>query len=167
MTAERTSELTAAEVALLRRAIEIGHDARAVGRHPFGALVVDAAGNVVAERGNNSMPPEGDPTQHAELAAAAAAFRTLGPGGMAGSTLYTSAEPCAMCTGAAYWTGIDRIVYALSEERLLSLTGDDPENPTFSLPCREVIERGQRKIVVIGPLLQDEAAVDHAGFWNR
>lgn len=161
------SELTEGETALLRRAIQIGHEARVAGRHPFGALVADAGGQIVAERGNNSMPPDGDPTQHAELAVAAAAYRQLGPDGMAGTTLYTSAEPCAMCTGAAYWTGIERIVYALSEERLLVLTGDDPENPTFALPCREVIARGQRAIAVVGPALEDEAAADHEGFWTH
>lgn len=72
-----------------------------------------------------------------------------------------------MCTGAVYWTGIGRIVYALSEHRLLELTGDDPENPTFDLPCREVLSRGQREIEVLGPRLEDEAAAAHAGFWTR
>ena len=84
---------------------------------------------------------------------------------MKGSTLYTSAEPCVMCSGAAYWAGIDRVVYALSEYRLLGLTGDHPENPTFSLPCREVFARGQRTIEVSGPHLEDEASVVHEGFW--
>ena len=95
----------------------------------------------------------------------AAAFRALGPDRMAGTTLFTSAEPCAMCSGAAYWCGIDRVVYTLSEERLLVLTGDHPENPTFSLPCREVFARGQRPIEVVGPLLEDEAARAHIDFW--
>lgn len=150
---------------LLRRSIEVAADARADGRHPFGALVTDASGRILAERGNDSVPPDGDPTRHAELAAAAAAFRAAGPAAMTTATLYTSAEPCVMCTGAVYWTGIGRIVYALSERRLLGLTGDNPENPTFALPCREVIAHGQRHIEVHGPLLEDEAAVVHEGFW--
>jgi tRNA(Arg) A34 adenosine deaminase TadA len=152
--------------AFLRESIRVAENARAAGRHPFGSIVVSGDGRVVASFGNNSLPPEGDPTQHAELQAVAHAFRVLGADGMAGSTLYTSAEPCAMCSGAAYWTGIDRVVYALSEHRLLELTGDHPENPTFSLPCREVFARGQRPIEVVGPLLEYEAAAAHAGFWN-
>src|SRR5699024_11581638 len=75
--------------------------------------------------GNNSLPPTGDPTQHAELRAASAAARQCSPEELAEATLYTSAEPCVMCTGAVYWTGIGRIVYALSERRLLELTGED------------------------------------------
>ena len=153
------------EIALLRRAIEVAREARQAGQHPFGALVADAEGRVVVECGNSSGPPDGDPTQHAELRAVAAAHRRLGADGMTGTTLYTSAEPCAMCTGAAYWTRIDRIVYALSEERLLALTGNDPQNPTLSLPCRDVVARGQRAIVVLGPFLEEEAAADHRGFW--
>jgi Cytosine/adenosine deaminases len=149
----------------LRTSIRVAAETRAAGAHPFGALVVDRTGAVVAVCGNNSLPPHGDPTQHAELRAVAAAARELGADGMVGSTLYTSAEPCAMCAGAAYWTGIDRVVYALSEHRLLELTGDHPENPTFSLPCREVFARGQRRIEVVGPAIEDEAAAPHEGFW--
>ena len=59
-----------------------------------------------------------------------------------------------------------RLVYALSEERLLLLTGNNPENPTLSLPCREVFARGQRDVQVIGPMLEDEAAVPHRDFWR-
>lgn len=157
---------TDADLSFLRESILVAERARADGRHPFGSVVVSADGTIVASAGNNSLPPEGDPTQHAELQAVAAAFRVLGAEGMAGSTLYTSAEPCAMCAGAAYWCGIDRVVYALSEHRLLTLTGDHPENPTFSLPCREVFARGQRRIDVMGPLLEDEAAQAHVGFWT-
>ncbi|MBN9698659.1 MAG: nucleoside deaminase, partial [Zoogloea sp.] len=107
------------------------------------------------------------PTRHAELVAAALAARRLPPEALASATLYSSAEPCAMCAGAIYWCGIGRVVYALSEHRLLGLTGDHPENPTFALPCREVFVRGQRPIEVIGPLMEDEAALAHAGFWQR
>ena len=114
-----------------------------------------------------SLPPEGDPTRHAELVAAGLAARRLSPEQLAAATLYTSAEPCAMCAGAIYWCGIGRVVYALSEHQLLGLTGDHPENPTFALPCREVFARGQRRIEVTGPCLEEEAAAAHAGFWQR
>lgn len=155
------------DLAQLRHTISLAQDSRNRGRHPFASTVVAADGTVLASAGNNSMPPEGDPTQHAELRAAAEAARRHSPEDLAAATLYTSAEPCVMCTGAVYWTGIGRIVYALSEHRLLELTGDDPENPTLDLPCREVLSRGQRDIEVVGPLLEDEAATAHEGFWTR
>jgi tRNA(Arg) A34 adenosine deaminase TadA len=72
-----------------------------------------------------------------------------------------------MCSGAIYWCNIGRVVYAMSERRLLEITGDHPENPTFSLPCRDIFARGQRTVSVVGPLIEDEAAVVHEGFWAR
>ena len=154
------------DLELLRRAIALSALSRQNGRHPFAALVADRNGNVIAEAGNNSMPPLGDPTQHAELVAVANAAKHVSPETLAACTLYTSAEPCCMCAGAVYWTGVGRVVYALSEHALLGLTGDHPENPTFSLPCREVFARGQRQVSVLGPMLETEAAVPHKGFWS-
>lgn len=159
------ADLSEMDLALLRESIRLSEQSRNDGRHPFAALVADAQGQIIASAGNNSMPPEGDPTQHAELVAAARAAKLLTPEQLAGCTLYASAEPCCMCAGAVYWTGIGRVVYALSEHALLGLTGAHPENPTFSLPCREVFARGQRAVQVHGPVLEEEAAAAHQGFW--
>jgi tRNA(Arg) A34 adenosine deaminase TadA len=156
----------AADLAYLRRAIALARAARAAGNHPFGALVVAADGAVLAEATNRSVPGRGDATGHAELEAVRAASGAHPAGTLLTATLYSSAEPCAMCAGAIYWAGIGRVVYGLSEARLLALTGDHPQNPTLSLPCREVFARGQRAIEVVGPLVEDEAAVVHAGFWS-
>jgi len=151
----------------LRRCIALASQARDAGQHPFAALVVDENGEVLMEAQNHSRPPDGDPTQHAELLAASRAANIFPPARLAKATLYTSAEPCCMCAGAIYWANIGRVVYGLSEHRLLLLTGDNEENPTFSLPCREVFARGQRRVEVIGPLLEEEAAIPHRGFWIR
>ncbi|WP_370643285.1 nucleoside deaminase [Roseomonas cutis] len=150
---------------MLAKAIALSHESRAAGHHPFAALVADAQGEVVVQAGNDSRPPGGDPTRHAELVAAAGAARRLTAQALQGATLYSSAEPCAMCAGAIYWCGIGRVVYALSERRLLALTGAHAENPTLSLPCREVFSRGQRRIAVLGPAMEEDAASAHAGFW--
>jgi len=157
---------TTADLEYLHRCIALAEDARNIGRHPFAALVVGRDQVVLAVAQNNSMPPGGNPTQHAELRAAAEASLHATPDDLARATLYSSAEPCVMCSGAIYWTGIGRVVYALSERELLHLTGDNPENPTMSMPCREVFSRGQRDIRVLGPILEAEAAVAHHGFWD-
>lgn len=81
-------------------------------------------------------------------------------------SLYTSCEPCAMCSGAIYWAGIGRVVYALAETSLLDLTGSHPENPTLALPCRSVFGGGQRPTIVVGPAIEDEAAIPHRSFWQ-
>lgn len=150
----------------LRRCIALAREARHAGQMPFGALVADEDGKVLVEAMNHGRPPDGDPTQHAELLASSHAARLFPPAVLAKSTLYTSTEPCCMCAGAIYWANIGRVVYALSEHRLLELTGANAENPTFSLPCREVFARGQRHVEVIGPFLEDEAAKFQEGFWS-
>lgn len=140
--------------------------ARAGGDHPFGALLADTAGNVVLEAGNTVVTTR-DVTGHAETNLVSAATRRLSRQELPSLTLVTSCEPCAMCSGAIYWSGIGAVVYGLSEKGLLALTGDDPENPTLDLPCRTVLGAGQRPIAVTGPMLEAEAAASHTGFWSH
>ncbi len=139
--------------------------ARAAGNHPFGAVLADAAGKVLLDAGNTVVTGR-DCTGHAETNLARAASAAYGREYLRTCTLYTSAEPCAMCAGAVYWSGIGRVVYALSESALRGLTGDDPQNPTLDLPCREVFARGQRPVAVEGPEEVPGASEVHAGFWK-
>ena len=151
---------------LLRRAFDIARQSRSRGDRPFGALLADAGGKVLLEQGNGFSAEGGDMTAHAERLLATRASKTYRPEFLAGCTLYSSAEPCAMCAGAIYWAGIGRVVYGQSERSLKAATGDHPENPTLDLPCRAVFAAGQRKVEVIGPLLEDEAAALQQGFWS-
>jgi tRNA(Arg) A34 adenosine deaminase TadA len=150
---------------LLRRAIALAARARENGNHPFGALLVGPDGDVLAEA-QNQVTVQRDPTRHAELVLVSDVARRWPPEVLAKSTLYTSTEPCAMCAGAIYWAAIGRVVYGLPESALLELTGAHADNPTLSLPCREVFARGHGNIQVKGPLLEDEARVVHEGFWR-
>ena len=150
----------------LRRSFEVARRSLTHGNHPFGAILVDRDRNVLIETENGYMPSR-DGTAHAERLLATTACTTLSPDVLRGTTLYSSAEPCAMCAGAIYWAGIGRVVYGLSEHRLRGVTGDHPENPTLDLPCREVFKSGQRQTEVIGPLLEDEAEALHEGVWDK
>jgi len=151
--------------AFLRRTFALARRARTGGNHPFAAILVGPADEVLIERENGYLPDR-DMTAHAERLLATEASRTLAPPLLARCTLYSSAEPCAMCAGAIYWVGIGRLVYGLSERRLKAMTGDHAENPTLDLPCRTVFAAGQRTVEVIGPLLEEEAAAVHAGAWK-
>jgi tRNA(Arg) A34 adenosine deaminase TadA len=150
----------------LRRSFEVARRSMTHGNHPFGAILVDAHGKVLIETENGYMPAH-DGTAHAERLLATEACRTLSTDVLAKATIYSSAEPCAMCAGAIYWAGIGRLVYGLSEHRLRGVTGNHPENPTLDLPCREVFASGQRPTEVVGPLLEDEAAALHEGVWDK
>jgi tRNA(Arg) A34 adenosine deaminase TadA len=166
MTSEAVTGAVARDESFLRRTFEVGRRSMRNGNHPFGAILVDENGDVLIETENGFMPTR-DGTAHAERLLATEACRTLGCDVLAKSTLYSSAEPCAMCAGAIYWAGIGRVVYGLSEHRLRTITGNHPENPTLDLPCREVFARGQRPTEVVGPLLEDEAASLHDGVWEK
>jgi tRNA(Arg) A34 adenosine deaminase TadA len=156
---------TEADETFLRRAFGVARRAVTTGNHPFGAVLVDQDGNMLIEMENGYMPAH-DATAHAERLIATQACTTLSPDLLRHATLYSSAEPCAMCAGAIYWAGIGRLVYGLSERRLRMLTGNHPENPTLDLPCREVFASGQRPTEVVGPLLEDEAEAVHEGAWK-
>lgn len=150
------------DLPLLRRAIALAARARQHGNHPFGALLADENGQILLEA-ENTVITENDATGHAETNLARLAWHQFSPDTLARSTLYTSTEPCPMCSGAIFWSGIGRVVYALSEEGLYAMAGDSPES--LQLPCREVFARGGRPVEVLGPLLEEEAARVHDGFW--
>ncbi len=95
----------------LLRAIELAHLSRANGNHPFGSLLVDGSGRVVLEAENTALTE--DLTAHAEFNVVRAACRQFDVATLEGATLYSATEPCAMCSGAIYWSGIGRVVYAL------------------------------------------------------
>lgn len=157
--------LNETELAHLRRAIDVARLAREHGNHPFGALLVGPDGQVLLEA-ENTVVTQNDCTGHAETNLVRLAWSRFDRQTLAGSTLYTSTEPCAMCSGAIHWCGIGRVVYGLAEERLYELTGEDPENPTLKLPCREVFARSRRPVEVVGPLLEEESEAVHEGFWT-
>lgn len=151
----------------LKRCIEISKCARNSGNTPFGAILVDKEGKILIEQGNVEVT-EKRCTGHAETALVEKASREYSKEFLWECTLYTSAEPCAMCSGAIYWANVGRVVFAMTEKQLLKLTGDDIQNPTFDLPCREVFSKGQKDIEIIGPFdsLAVEAAEVHKGYWN-
>jgi tRNA(Arg) A34 adenosine deaminase TadA len=149
----------------LRITLEIARQARAAGNHPFGAILVGPDGAVLMEAGN-AHGEAGDRTGHAERVLMTRASLAYSAAFLAGCALYTSAEPCAMCAGAAYWAGVGRVVYGLSEREMAQIIGPHPENLTMDLPCRTVLGAGQRTIEVVGPLLEEESRAVHDGFWR-
>ena len=155
-----------ADLDLLRTAFEVARRAREAGDHPFGSILAGPDGEVLGEQGNGYSSAGGDRTAHAESLLASWAAKSYDWNFLARCTLYTSAEPCAMCAGAIYWAGIGRVVYGQSEQGLKALTGAHSENPTLDLPCRLVFESGQRPTEVVGPLLEAEAAKLQEDFWS-
>ena len=161
-----SSSLRPYDEALLRRAFDVAIRSREGGDHPFGSVLADADGKLLMEQANGYSSEGRDRTAHAERLLASRAARAYDLEFLARCTLYTSAEPCAMCAGSIYWAGIGRVVYGQTEKALKEQTGAHEENPTLDLPCEIVFKAGQRPTEVVGPLLEDEATRLQADFWK-
>ena len=155
--------ITETNLHFLRTAIDLARSAREHGNHPFGALLADREGRILVEA-ENTVVTGSDCTGHAETNLMRLATRQYSPEQLAGCTLYTSTEPCPMCSGSIFWGGVGRIVYALSEEGLYAMTGDSPHK--LPVGCREILAHGARTIEVLGPALEEEAIEVHKGFWG-
>jgi tRNA(adenine34) deaminase len=101
---------------LMREAMAQAHAAEADGEVPVGAIIVSAAGEIIA-RASNRVLRDSDPTAHAEIVALRSAGSTLGNYRLLGCTLYSTLEPCSMCAGAILHARIARLVYAAADPK--------------------------------------------------
>ncbi|WP_372916343.1 nucleoside deaminase [Sandarakinorhabdus sp.] len=97
-------------------ALDEAHGAAARGEVPVGAVVTDAAGQVIARAGNRTRELA-DPTAHAEMLAIRAACAALGSERLIGCTLTVTLEPCAMCAAAIAAARLERVVYGASDPK--------------------------------------------------
>jgi len=133
----------------LRRAIALAAAAREAGNPPFGSLLVGPDGEVLVEAQNTTIT-ESNISYHPELKLAVWAARELTPEVAAGTTMYTSCQPCEMCTGALARSGLGNVVYALSGEQFSTLK----TSPGF------------HGVPQHGPSLFEEAQIPVDGYYN-
>jgi tRNA(Arg) A34 adenosine deaminase TadA len=120
------------------------------GDYPFGAVIV-RDGEVIA-RGRNLGKTDGDPTAHGEIVAIRRCLADHGRAALAGSTLYTSGEPCAMCMGAIIWCHVGRLVVAASVQQLSTKIDQ------IMISSAEVAAKAPfSPITITGGMLADEA----------
>jgi tRNA(Arg) A34 adenosine deaminase TadA len=136
----------AADDVFLGRAIELAEMARAEGEDPFGAVLV-ADGRIVGEARDRTIA-DVDPTAHAEMLVIRELCRKGGRVDLPGHSLYSSAEPCAMCAGAIHWARISRVVFSVPQSELQRITGGTPKPP-----CEAIINAGRRQAIIRGGLL--------------
>ena len=145
--------MTEADERNLRRAVELAAEARAAGDMPFGSLLAGPDGDVLAEA-RNTVLTEQDITAHPELKLARWAARQLEPETARQTTMYTSCQPCPMCTGAIARSGLGRVVFALSGEQLQALRPPGAVGPDAAHVAYE------------GPALFDEARAPIEGYYT-
>lgn len=99
----------------MREALKLAETALRKDEVPVGAVVVH--NDRIIGRGYNQVEMLGDPTAHAEMIAISAACTTLGNKYLNKATLYVTLEPCVMCSGAAVWSKMDRLVFGAMDEK--------------------------------------------------
>lgn len=156
--------LSSRDEAHLRRAIALSFTARERGNRPFGAVIVGADGQILAEAWN-ANGETGDCTAHAETSAIRLASPRIARDVLQGATLYSSGEPCVMCAGAIFWSGIGRVVFGIDAVRLRVFRGERAEQRDVALSCRDVFAEAAHPIDCIGPALIAEAQAAHEGAW--
>ena len=139
----------------MRLAFAVARRAEENGNTPFGSILVDKSGAIVFEAENNVIS-DSDCTGHAETNLVRDACRNLGVGALGDYTMYTSAEPCCMCSAAMIWAGLGRMVFGLSSGRLTEVRGGGV--PMLDITSREVVSHSPLEVTIDGPLLEDEAA---------
>jgi tRNA(Arg) A34 adenosine deaminase TadA len=155
-------EITADDEKFIRQAIGLAMSAREHGNGPFGALLVkDGKVLFTAENTGHTEP---NATGHAETNLIRLASKKFPREVLEKCTLYTSTEPCMMCTGAIYWGGVPKIVFGCSAQALADYSGMHE----FVIPTKTLYAAAHtQRIGVVGPVLEKEAMVPHLGFWDK
>ncbi|MBX7150080.1 nucleoside deaminase [bacterium] len=153
------------DIELLRQTFTLARQSQLNGNLLFASILVDAKGQVIA-KAENTVVTDNDPLGHAEVNLIKSLRQSVDFNFLNSCTVFASHEPCPMCTAAIYWSGIGRLVYGLSNERFYEIVGESQKSIGLTLPCRTLLATGGRKVEVIGPLLEDEAAEWYRRYWK-
>jgi tRNA(Arg) A34 adenosine deaminase TadA len=140
------------DITPMKAAIEASRAALIAGDMPFGASLVSPAGELLLVARNNQVSAA-DCTGHAETVLVREATNKLGPQSLRGATVYASGEPCAMCSGAMFWAGVARVVFAASQDEICATLGA----PMLPIRCATVLSGTTPPVTVDGPVLGAEA----------
>ena len=152
--------MTEDDADLLRQAIAQGRDAMSSGNPPFGAVLA-VNGKVVVAASNTTSGTK-DFTAHAELNALRIALTQFPAEFLQNCVMYASAEPCPMCAGAIYFSGIKRIVFGSTRQRLAEVRGFG-----LDVSCAQVVSAGNRTVEVDGPNLESEILPMYEEFYKK
>jgi tRNA(adenine34) deaminase len=134
----------------MARAVTMAREGeRTRGASPIGCVVV-LDGRIVAE-GHNEVGLRHDPTAHAETVAIRRACAALEQDDLRGATLYSTLQPCGMCTMATIWSGIGRIVYGAGRDDVHRMYFEDKHLDTMNF-----IRDAYRETEVIAGVMRDE-----------
>ncbi|MBP0726316.1 nucleoside deaminase [Bacillus sp. RG28] len=141
----------------MKKAIEMALQARKEGNEPFGAILVKDEEIVMI--GENKINTFCDPTHHAEIGLIRRFCSENNVFDLSEYTLYTSCEPCVMCSGAMVWSTLGKMVYSVSHDQLAEIAGSN-----IMIACREVFEKSPHKPNVVEKILNEEGLKVFEGY---
>lgn len=139
----------------LRQAIEVAKMSLQKGNLLYGCILVDSNGSVVLT-GENTVNTSNDLIAHAEINLIRQASNLFDLDFLKTCTIYTSDEPCSMCSSAIYWSGIKQLVFGLSKSRFYAEFGRENPDWDFEISATDILSKGARKTEIIGPLMEEE-----------
>ena len=107
----------------MQKALDLANAAKESGNEPFGAILVK--NDEIIKEGNNQIHTNSDPTNHAELGIIRDFCQETGITDLSDYTLYTSCEPCCMCSGAMVWSKLGKMCYSVSHDELAAIAGSN------------------------------------------
>lgn len=134
---------------MMRIAIQEAKTSKKEGNKGYGAVV--AFGNQILGKAHDTAISEKDPGLHAEVNAIRQAVRTLGDANLSGAVLFSTCEPCPMCSALAVWANITTIVYGVSIEETARLG-----KSRIHVGAGEIAERSPVMIEVVGNVIEEE-----------
>ncbi|WP_411167553.1 nucleoside deaminase [Clostridium sp. MB05] len=133
----------------MKKAIELAMKSRNEGNEPFGAILVKD--DEIVMSGENQINTLSDPTHHAEIGLIRRFCVENNIFDLKEYTLYTSCEPCVMCSGAMVWANLHKVVYSVSHDQLAQIAGSN-----IMISCKEVFQKSPNKPIVVENVLNEE-----------
>lgn len=137
------------DVHFIKQTYEIALESAKNGFDPFGAILVN--GSEVVATSIDRCIQYSDPTSHAELILISEYCRAHKVISLEEHTLYCNVEPCVMCSGAIHWAKLSKVVFGVKQSTLQSVS-----NGKLKPSCRDLINIGNKKIDIVGPVLQEK-----------
>lgn len=141
----------------MKIAIDMAMDARKNGNEPFGAVLVKD--DKIIMRGENKINSQTDPTHHAEIGLIRDYCVANNISDLSEYTLYSSCEPCCMCSGAMVWSKLGKLVYSVSHDQLAEIAGSN-----IMIGSEEVFDKSPNAPTVIAKLLMEEGLEVFEGY---
>ena len=145
----------------LQKSLDVAKLSMDKGNLPFGCILIGPEGEILIE-GENTVVTDNDAIAHCEINLVHQLKGKFELDFLQQCTVYASTEPCPMCAAAIFWSGIGRVVFALSKEGYHNVAQTSNPAHLMNMKAEEILHSGGRQVEIIGPLMEEEAKLLYA-----